>query len=122
MFDPPSTKICFHLAHISSNDVISEYSRRRLFSKDQESKFLKDFVNFVCTNACPQALTSADFKQLTKKEKILHKLKYLILENRWLEIQKELIKSEHGINSNELKKVSKTKYFLAMNDPILREN
>lgn len=49
---------------------------------------------------------------------MLQLLKYLNLKNRQFEIQEELIKSENEINVNELEKFSKTKDFLAMNDPI----
>ena len=51
-----------------------------------------------------------------KNDKTLQKLKYLIFENRWFEIQKESIKSEKEINIDELKIFSRIKDFLAVND------
>ena len=57
--------------------------------------------------------------------KKLQKLKYLILENRWFEIQKHSIKSEKELNIDKLKMFSRIKDSLAVNDTgdlILREN
>ena len=91
------------IAHINSNENIAHY----------------------CKNACPKALTLNDIKQAMKNEKTLQKLKDLILENRWFEIQKESIKSEKEINIDELKIFSRIKDSLAVNDTgdlILRGN
>ena len=60
-----------------------------------------------------------------KNDKTLQKLKYLILEKRLFEIQKEFIKSEKEINIDEWKVFSRIEKFLAVNDTddlILREN
>ena len=62
--------------------------------------------------------------QATKNNKTLRRLKYLILENRWFEIQKESIKSEKEINI-ELKMFSRINDFLTVKDTgdlTLREN
>ena len=70
-------------------------------------------------------MTLNDIKQATKNDKTLQKLKYLILENRWFEIQKESVKSKKEINIDELKIFSKNKDSLAVidsGDLILREN
>ena len=59
-----------------------------------------------------------------KRRKTLRRLKYLILENRWFEIQKESIKSEKEINI-ELKMFSRINDFLTVKDTgdlTLREN
>ena len=57
-------------------------------------------------------------KQATKTDKTPQKLKYLILENRWFEIQKEFIRSEKEINIDELKLFSKIKDSIAVNDTV----
>ena len=77
----------FKIVHISSNENISDYSSRDPFAHPQENnQYLKEYVSFICKNACPKALTLNDIKQATKNDKTLQKLKYLILENRWFEI------------------------------------
>ena len=109
-----------------SNENISDYSSRHSFPHPQENnQYLKEYVSFVCKSACPKALTLNDIKQATKNNKTLQKLKYLILENRWFEIQKHSIKSEKELNIDELKMFSRIKDSLAVNDTgdlILREN
>ena len=60
-----------------------------------------------------------------KNDKTFHKLKYLILQNRWFEIQKEFDKSEKEINIDELKKILRFKDSQPVNDTgdlIFREN
>ena len=94
----------FKIAHISSNENISDYSSRLLY------------FSFVCKNACPKALTLNDIKQATKNDKTLQKLKYFIWENKWFEIQKESIKSEKETNIDELKIFFRIKDSLAVND------
>ena len=72
----------FEIAHISSNENISDYSNRYLFAHPQENKqYLKDYVSFACKNACPKTSTLDNIKQATKNDKTLQKLKYLILKN-----------------------------------------
>ena len=79
----------FKIAHISSNENISDYSSRHPFAYLQESnQYLKEYVSFVCKNACSKALTLDDIKQATENDKTLQKLKYFNLENRWFETQK----------------------------------
>ena len=94
----------FKIAHISSNENISDYSSRLLY------------FSFVCKNACPKALTLNDIKQATKNDKTLQKLKYFIWENKWFEIQKESIKSEKETNIDELKIFFRIKDSLEVND------
>ena len=68
--------------------------------------------------------------QATKNNKTLRRLKYLILENRWFEIQKGSVRSEKVIKSSiksntELKMFSRIKDFLTVKDTgdfTLREN
>ena len=48
-----------------------------------------------------KGFTLDDIKQAMKNDKTLQKLKYLILEKRLFEIQKEFIKSEKEINIDE---------------------
>ena len=116
----------FKIAHISSNENISDNSSRHPFAHPQESnQYLKEYISFVCKNACPKALTLDDVKQAAKNDKTLQKLKYLILENKWFKIQKHSIKSEKELNIDELKMFSRIKDSLAVNDTgdvILQEN
>ena len=80
----------FKIPHISSNENISDYSSKHPFAHPLENnQYLKEYVSFVCKNTCPKSLTLNDIKQATKNDKTLQKLKPLILENRWFEIQKE---------------------------------
>ena len=80
----------FKIPHISSNENISDYSSKHPFAHPLENnQYLKEYVSFVCKNTCPKSLTLNDIKQATKNDKTLQKLKHLILENRWFEIQKE---------------------------------
>ena len=75
------------IAHISSNKNTSDYSSMRPYAHPQENnQYLKEYVSFVCKNACPKALTLDDIKQAMKSDKVLQKLKYLTLKKRWLEI------------------------------------
>ena len=72
-----------------------------------------------------KGFTLDDIKQAMKNDKTLQKLKYLILEKRLFEIQKEFIKSEKEINIDEWNVFSRIEKFLAVNDTdnlILREN
>ena len=79
----------FKIAHISSNENVSDYFSRHTFAHPQDNnQYLKEYVNFVCKNACPKNLTLGDITQVTKNDKTLQKLKYLIFENRWFKIQK----------------------------------
>ena len=48
----------FKIAHISSNENISDYSSRHPFAHPQENnQCLKEYVDFVCKNLCTRALT-----------------------------------------------------------------
>ena len=72
-----------------------------------------------------KGFTLDDIKQAMKNDKTLQKLKYLILEKRLFEIQKEFVKSEKEINIDEWNVFSRIEKFLAVNDTdnlILREN
>ena len=72
---------------------MTDYCSRHPFANIQEnSQYLnnKSTFNFVCKNACPQALTLDDIKQAMKNENTLQKLKCGILEIRLFEIQKIL--------------------------------
>ena len=72
-----------------------------------------------------KGFTLDDIKQAMKNDKTLQKLKYLILEKRLFEIQKEFVKSEKEINIDEWNVFSRIEKFLAVNDTddlILGEN
>ena len=116
----------FKTAHTSWNENISDYSSRYPFAHCQENnQYLKEYVSSVCKNACPNTLNLDNTKHAMKNDKTLQKLKYLIFENRWFEIQKESITSEKEINIDELKIFSRIKYSLAVNwtgDLTLQEN
>ena len=48
----------FKIAHISSNENISDYSSRHPFAHPLENnQYLKEYVGFVCKNPCTKALT-----------------------------------------------------------------
>ena len=88
----------FKIAHISSNENTSDYCNRHPFANAKEKKqYLKEYVNFVCKNAYPYALTLDDIKA-TKNEKTLQKMKYSILENKWSKIQKEFVGKKIWMN------------------------
>ena len=57
----------FKITHISSDENISDYSSRLPFAHTQENnQYLKEYISFVCKNACSKALNLDDIIQATK--------------------------------------------------------
>ena len=78
----------FKIGHISSDENISDYSRRHPLAQPQENNQYQEYISFVYKNACPKALTVGNIKKVTENNKMSQKFKYLILEDRCLETQK----------------------------------
>ena len=80
----------FKLDHIKSAENISDYPSRHTYDRPDErsSSETESYINFITTNACPQAITIEDIKTATETDKICQHLTELIKNESWYTLEK----------------------------------
>lgn len=63
---PAIDDLLVEIAHINGKENISDFSSNHSFANSQESR---QYVNFICRDACSKTLTLNGIKQATKNEK-----------------------------------------------------
>ena len=118
----------FKLDHIKSAGNISDYPSRHPYDQPDErsSSETESYINFITTNACPQAITIEDIKTATKTDKICQHLTELIKNESWYTLDKP--SNYPNLTSDELNELNQFRKFkseltLTENDDvILKQN
>ena len=77
----------FDLHHVKGVENISDYPSRHPFSEETDDSELEEYVQFIASYACPNALSIEEIQQETLNDPVLQIVADLIRTNTWYKLE-----------------------------------